>query len=497
MEGVAPLDWKLDNAIHLTVDEKPAVVWFTDHEFKVSALGLHGDAPDTVKLCTSLKHVLHGELRADGSAHIATLALKQKQHVVLWITGKPQDGEKELVQAWMGRLMTAAGCIVPGRRIKVIVNPFGGQGKGKHIFEHRARPVFEAAKCFLDVTFTTHSGHAEEVAASLDVSAYDAIAIVSGDGVAYEVFNGLAKHKDALRALRLPVAHVPAGSGNAFTVSLIGPKDCRDVALAVLNAVKGRVVPLDIASITQGNERRVTFLSQTMGLMADLDLGTENLRWMGDQRFIVGFVQGVLRMKHCPVKVWLKVAESDKQKIADVFRAHYTFNTDKSHADGTANGTANGNASALEEEPAEGEGMPPLKWRDSDNDGWVEFPEKIIYLYGGMMPYVARDFMQFPAAEMNDGCLDLVLQTPAPRTTMLSSQDGAHSGKQFWMPSQHYFKVHAYRAIPLAQKGNISIDGERWPFLPFQVEVHKGLGRTLSMLGRWAGEGGCLTQEEK
>lgn len=31
-------------------------------------------------------------------------------------------------------------------------------------------------------------------------------------------------------------------------------------------------------------------MSQSIGLMADLDIETEHLRWMGDTRFIVGYL---------------------------------------------------------------------------------------------------------------------------------------------------------------------------------------------------------------
>lgn len=33
-------------------------------------------------------------------------------------------------------------------------------------------------------------------------------------------------------------------------------------------------------------------MSVSMGLMADLDINTEHLRWMGDTRFIYGFLRG-------------------------------------------------------------------------------------------------------------------------------------------------------------------------------------------------------------
>lgn len=49
---------------------------------------------------------------------------------------------------------------------------------------------------------------------------------------------------------------------------------------------------VDLFSITQGEKRTVSFMSQAVGLMADLDIGTDNLRWMGDTRFIYGLLRG-------------------------------------------------------------------------------------------------------------------------------------------------------------------------------------------------------------
>jgi len=49
---------------------------------------------------------------------------------------------------------------------------------------------------------------------------------------------------------------------------------------------------VDLFSMTQGGKRSLSFMSQALGLMADLDLGTEHLRWMGDTRFMVGLLKG-------------------------------------------------------------------------------------------------------------------------------------------------------------------------------------------------------------
>lgn len=39
---------------------------------------------------------------------------------------------------------------------------------------------------------------------------------------------------------------------------------------------------IDVCSVTQNDKRVLSYLSQAIGLMAELDLGTEHLRFMGD-----------------------------------------------------------------------------------------------------------------------------------------------------------------------------------------------------------------------
>jgi len=74
------------------------------------------------------------------------------------------------------------------------------------------------------------------------------------------------------------------------------------------------------------------------------------------------------------------------------------------------------------------------------------------------------------------------------RADVLSAVGGAETGESFWHPKLQYFKAHAYRVKMLSDKGNLSIDGERFPFKEFQVEVHPKLGTFLSCHGRYATE---------
>jgi len=79
----------------------------------------------------------------------------------------------------------------------------------------------------------------------------------------------------------------------------------------------------------------------------------------------------------------------------------------------------------------------------------------------------------------------LTMHLQSNRGEVVKAIGVAPTGGQYWIESQHYFKVHAYRAKPLGS-GYLSVDGEAFPFEEFQVEAHTGLAATLSMLGHYA-----------
>ena len=81
-------------------------------------------------------------------------------------------------------------------------------------------------------------------------------------------------------------------------------------------------MPIDLAStlILPSNKRQVCFLAVAIGLMVDLDIGTEHLRWMGDTRFVLGFLKGVALNKTVKCRIHLDVRESDKIEMARAAR---------------------------------------------------------------------------------------------------------------------------------------------------------------------------------
>jgi sphingosine kinase len=100
---------------------------------------------------------------------------------------------------------------------------------------------------------------------------------------------------------------------------------------------------------------------------------------------------------------------------------------------------------------------------------------------------MAPDANFFPAACIDDGMMDVAINdgdlSPVTYATLMMS---VASGKFFDNPALSYRKVVAYRFTPRDQAdGYISVDGERIPFGPFQVEIHPSLGTVLSKNGRY------------
>lgn len=383
------------------------------------------------------------------------------------------DADKKNVSLWVSMLLQRAyGEAQRNKRIKILINPYGGKGTASKLYARYAEPIFAAAGCNIDVEVTTHHGHAVEIARDIDINAYDAIVCCSGDGLLYEVFNGLAKKPNAREALfKVAVAMIPCGSGNAMAWNVCGTDN---VSLAALTVVKGLRTPLDLVSITQGHDRTLSFLSQSFGIVAESDLGTDNIRWMGAHRFTYGFIVRLMQKTVWPCDVAIKVEMDDKQAIKEHYRAHVLKERP--------------NWSLNSHQEVVGEPLPPLRYGtvlDKLPSDWQTIhAETMGNFYAGNMAIMSKDTNFFPASLPNDGMIDLVtIDGKISRALSLKMMLEVSNGDFFNMPEVNVRKVAAYRLTPRESVGYISVDGERVPFEPFQAEVHQGLGTVLSKSG--------------
>ncbi|KAG6874191.1 hypothetical protein C0995_003737 [Termitomyces sp. Mi166 len=461
----------------------PQEVTIEDHSGKVISLtreeaALRIKSGSKGPICIPYRQILRADFQPD-SGILTLVYLYRKKRAgpfeLVELEGVHRGNDVSVTTQWVESLMThvyESSGVQRQRRLKVFVNPHGGVRKGVSVFAKTIEPIFRAARCSLDVIHTAHRGHAFDVAKNLALD-YDAIVTVSGDGLIHEVLNGFAQHETPRKALSIPIAPIPTGSGNGLSLNLLGPERGFDVTEAALNVIKGKHMKVDVFSLTQNGKRTISFMSQALGLMADLDIGTENLRWMGDTRFMVGLLRGILEFKPCPIQLSYKIAESDKMKMAeDLFKL-------QAHRDSQVRTST---------PPVTSGGLPPLTNLPDDMEGWTTYDKPILYVYAGKGPFVGRDYMAFPVSQPDDGLIDVMAQPVSSRKEILSSLGGAAKGETYWQPSLHYVKAHAYRIKPLSPKGALAIDGEIFPFEEFQVEVHQKLGTVLSPYGYYAAD---------
>lgn len=429
----------------------------------------------------------------------------------------------DLAQRWTDQLLDKAyGLAMRNKRIKVLVNPYGGAGRAQSIFTKHILPIFDAAGCIIHVEKTTHQGHAIDIAAQLDINAYDVLACASGDGLPYECFNGLGNKTNAAEALRkVAIVQLPCGTGNAMSWNLFGTAE---PSVAALCTVKGVRSSLDLASITQGDKRTLSFLSQSLGIVAESDLGTDNIRWMGDFRFTFGFLVRLLGKTVYPVDYAVKTEIEGKDNI----RKHYAKEVARRQGASLSNEILD---HKLEEHTELG--LPPLKYgtvKDplpkDENSGWtrLESYPNLGNFYCGNMCYMAADAPFFPASLPDDGLLDLVnIDGDISRLRAVKLLLSVEGGDLFEDDIVRFRKISAVRVIPrfgrrpmteisdqdqnetstgvsvtserkptvlqkvltkipgLSEKpGYFAVDGEKLPFEPFQIEIHRGLGTVLS-----------------
>uniref|UniRef100_A0A8D2LUU8 DAGKc domain-containing protein n=1 Tax=Varanus komodoensis TaxID=61221 RepID=A0A8D2LUU8_VARKO len=141
----------------------------------------------------------------------------------------------------------------------------------------------------------TRQNHARELVQSINLAEWDGIVAISGDGLLYEVINGLMERPDWEEAIKMPLGILPCGSGNAVAAAVnfsagfeqvLGQELLTNCTLLLCH---GAVTPLDLVAVTTlSGSRSFSFLSVAWGFISDVDIESEKYRHMGSARFTLG-----------------------------------------------------------------------------------------------------------------------------------------------------------------------------------------------------------------
>lgn len=130
-----------------------------------------------------------------------------------------RDERKTVAECFSDKVLDIASG--KSKRLLVMVNPAAGPGRAGVIFKDHVAPLLAEAGIAVTLFVSTSSGGACDYIRSSDlVKHFDGIAIISGDGLIFEVVNGLMKRDDWADVIHIPLGIIPGGSGNGLAFSI-------------------------------------------------------------------------------------------------------------------------------------------------------------------------------------------------------------------------------------------------------------------------------------
>lgn len=349
---------------------------------------------------------------------------------------------EESLRRWTQKLREYIDSLVRPKRLFIFVNPYGGKKSASKIFHDEVKPLLEDANIDYEVQETKHQLHAKEVVHSLDLSKYDGVVCVSGDGILVEIVNGLLEREDWKTAIKTPLGVIPAGTGNGMAKSLLDSVGEPCTAFnATLSIIRGQKRALDVATISQGQTKFFSVLMLAWGLIADIDIESEKFRWMGSARIDFYALQRIVCLRRYNGCIRFVAApghedQGEPIKPPDIHSSHG---------------------------PKSGYHGPDF---DPYNSNWRKIDGPFISVWLHNVPWGAENTMAAPNAEFSDGCLDLVLIKDCPKLALLSLLSELNNGGHVKSPHVLYFKVKAFvlepgsRAEDPSKDGIIDVDGE-------------------------------------
>ncbi|KAM5125652.1 LOW QUALITY PROTEIN: sphingosine kinase 1-like [Mantella aurantiaca] len=359
--------------------------------------------------------------------------------------------------------------VPPAARVLVLLNPRGGTGKALALFEAHVMPMLAEADARFTLLVTERPNQAYETIRDQDLSNWDVIAVMSGDGLIFEVINGLMARPDWSEAIKKPLAVLPGGSGNALAASVnyySGHQQVTGIKLLTNCAFilcKGQPLPLDIVSLTTSPGRRIfSFLSVAWGLISDVDIESEKYRFMGYARFSIGtFVRLTALRTYSGRLSFLPVSSSEP-------------NTAELNIGGSP---PSADSAALDDQLLVPLDKPvPSHWKVVDDQFVL-----VLALYQSHLG--AEHFAAPMVKAPGEGRIHLYYATSGISRASLvklfmAMEKGTHLDRD--IPHLTCLPVTAFRIEPRESSGIMTVDGEVIRCGPIQGQIHGGLGRVVS-----------------
>ncbi|KAL7890879.1 hypothetical protein AOLI_G00003550 [Acnodon oligacanthus] len=333
---------------------------------------------------------------------------------------------------------------------------------------------------------------------------------MSGDGLLFEVVNGLMEREDWEEAIKTPLGVLPGGSGNAVAASIhnycgLQPMSGEDLLVSCgFMLCKGLVSRLDLTSIcTASNQRLFSFLSLAWGFVADVDSESEKYRHVGAARFTVGTLVRLMSLRVYQGKLSYLPAEqcgsysSLEQSTESPTDVSQQISSSSDYSDSSpctnhplrnfcnSNNAPKPKRTNLSQVSVLGPPDSLLVPLDQPVPAhWTVVSEQdFVLVLAVYQSHISEDLIAAPASRLEDGVIHLIyvkagISRAALLRLFLAMEKGTHLSTN--CPYVVYVKVQALRLEPYSPKGTITVDGELVEYGPVQAQIHGSLARLIA-----------------
>ncbi|CAM4925194.1 unnamed protein product [Rotaria socialis] len=357
------------------------------------------------------------------------------------------------------------------KRALVFINPAGGAGKAYRLVMEYVVGVWSEAEFTYHMIVTEYAGHAREFVRSIQLADWTGIVVASGDGLLYEIVNGLMSRNDWQEAIKLPIGHLPCGSGNAFITNIVRYSKQpimktmeKFIVQAAVIIATHNVLPFDMAllDICDG-QRLFSFLCIEWGVVADVDCDSEQYRFLGETRFTVEALKHIIKPRsyegyidYIPYDAVDDTADSNQittdTTIAQLHRHLLPLN----------------------------EPIPT----DSTSTKWRRINGPFLHVLITSKACISKDVIASFRSTLSDGYLSLqyIRADRSSRIHLAQTFTKLSDGKHVDFDFVELLPVRAFRIVPADTSGNMMVDGEKVPYGPVQGEILPSVGRCMGRL---------------
>ena len=395
------------------------------------------------------------------------------------------------------------------KRILVLSNPKGGKGNAPKYTQEIVLPLIKDRNINYDLLVTLRANQASQFVKDFPslLQRYSSIAIVSGDGLVYEIYQGLMERNDWEYACKLPIAIIPGGSGNGLAKSVTHfqnkkiTSDWDYVKHCATNLVDGTPRPMDMSCIqTSSGETHLSFLSFSWGFAAEIDIESEKIRFLGGARFSVWSLYALLKMGSSMARLSYKAAKNEKNSKQESNEQQFLRARKRLEGSETSTETNISSDTGIEDSSYTNlEGLdncykfplsrevsisnniklndilrePAFCTSSDSTEDWTVIEDKFVMVMALSKPWMAKDICTAPQFEgVDDGVIWLLMiRKGICRKRMLQVMMSFWDGSHIQYPEVEMVPVTAFRLEPLAEKGIMMVDGEEIESGPIQAEV--------------------------